>query len=249
MFIFEHLGVTVGAVWVIQQAASYAKRSVLHRKPSYAGINNSSPSPSKASPNQPSRVKWLDYRFLALGSILPDMIDKTFGVVFLGNGRGFSHSLVLTLVLLAIGVLLYKMRKSPILVSISLAWFIHLWCDAMWLNQSSFLWPMLGWNLPTSNTNLAVWVKDIFFSLITKPYEYIPEIFCGVLCCFIVVNMLLHGKITGAIKHGMSTLYQGLNERAKQRLVSTEMRLGKPSWSDNHNTILVGTIEQSGGFQ
>jgi membrane-bound metal-dependent hydrolase YbcI (DUF457 family) len=243
MHIFTHLGITVGSIWVIQQAVNQVKRSIFMQKPSYISTKDSSLTVDKTGPNQRSTAKWLDYRFLALGAVLPDLIDKTFGVVFLGNGRGFCHSIILTLVLSVITVLLFKTRKSPILISIVLGWFIHLLLDTMWQKPTSFFWPLLGWDLKNTGTTFIVWAGRIFSSLIHKPYEYIPELICTISFGFIFIDFLQHGKITRLIKRKMISFYHNRYERFKHRFASTAVILDKRIWANDGKTILVSKSE------
>ena len=85
------------------------------------------------------RVK-IDYRQIAIGSLLPDMIDKPVGMILLpiNNGRIFGHTLLFVLILLIIGL---KYRKSLFL---SFASFLHLIEDEIWNEPETLFWPLLG---------------------------------------------------------------------------------------------------------
>ncbi|MEI2760960.1 metal-dependent hydrolase [Methanothrix soehngenii] len=77
----------------------------------------------------------LDLLFLALGSILPDIIDKPLGLLVFGTpnmGRTFAHTLLFLLILGAISLRLRDIRLA------SLTWgvFIHLILDSMWGSSS-----------------------------------------------------------------------------------------------------------------
>jgi len=88
-------------------------------------------------------LKRVDTTFLALGSILPDLIDKPLGLMIFGtmnHGRIFAHTL-LFLVLLA---LLAVCFKDIWLASLSAGVLTHLALDAMWSSPTILLWPLLG---------------------------------------------------------------------------------------------------------
>jgi hypothetical protein len=74
MFVFGHLGITLGIAFILFQF-------VLPR----IGI----------------RPKKINYLFIAIGAILPDLIDKPIGRILLGesvaNGRLFGHTLLFVL--------------------------------------------------------------------------------------------------------------------------------------------------------
>jgi len=87
-----------------------------------------------------------DYRFVLIGSLLPDILDKLVGRVALplGSGRLFGHTLLFVLVLALIS--LWK-RKA---LTLSLASALHLAEDEMWEQPKILLWPIFG-NFPTSD--------------------------------------------------------------------------------------------------
>src|SRR4030043_727323 len=88
MLLFAHPGITLGAATLIADA--------VNRKPSWFA----------------SLSRYLDIRWLMVGSLLPDIIDKPVGQYFFrdtfNNGRIFSHTLLFFIVLTAIGFFLYK---------------------------------------------------------------------------------------------------------------------------------------------
>jgi len=81
--------------------------------------------------------------FLALGSMLPDIIDKPLGLIVFGSpsmGRTFAHTLLFLMLLSALCLHYQEIRF------ISLTWgvLIHLSLDFMWNSPKIFLWPLLG---------------------------------------------------------------------------------------------------------
>lgn len=89
-----------------------------------------------------------DMRWLLAGSVLPDLVDKALGQVFLKsyfqNGRIFCHTGVFALAMFAAGV--YRLRRKDDGRVLLMAWGVagHLVLDLMWQEPVTFLWPALG---------------------------------------------------------------------------------------------------------
>jgi len=111
--------------------------------------------------------------FLALGSMLPDIIDKPLGLLAFGTaeqGRTFGHTLLFLIVLATLAVYLKNLR----LASVSFGVLAHLVLDSMWKSPAILFWPLLG-NFPRAQDlgildyfpNTAVWSE--------KPYGLDPR--------------------------------------------------------------------------
>ncbi len=91
-------------------------------------------------------------RYLAIGAILPDLIDKPIGEVIFAstfaNGRIIGHTLLFSLLLLLIGLYIYGKRRDIRVLSLSSGSFLHLFEDQMGTDPQTFLWPLLGWSFP-----------------------------------------------------------------------------------------------------
>jgi LexA-binding, inner membrane-associated putative hydrolase len=80
---------------------------------------------------------------VALGSMLPDIIDKPLGLIFFGTpamGRTFAHTL---LFLILLGTAAYY-RHNMLLASLAGGVLVHLALDYMWASPQILLWPLLG---------------------------------------------------------------------------------------------------------
>lgn len=78
---------------------------------------------------------------LALGSMLPDIIDKPLGYITFGsaaNGRIYAHTSLFLLMLMALAVYNSKM------VWLAGGVLAHLCLDQMWSSPIVLLWPLLG---------------------------------------------------------------------------------------------------------
>jgi len=133
--------------------------------------------------NRIFKVK-MDYRLIAIGSLLPDIIDKPLGMIILplNNGRIFGHTLLFILILLLIGL---KYRKSLFL---SFASFCHLIEDRMWNEPETFFWPLLGFEFPAKE-HLS------FYEYLSRILsEYIPSlshVFISEVIGFIMISAFL----------------------------------------------------------
>ncbi len=99
----------------------------------------------------------VDFRLIALGAFLPDLIDKPlFFFIGLGEGRGVGHSLIFN-ALLTIVLLLWSRRpvaSAPIqsarsvLTLVAIGAWTHLLLDRVWEQPWVFLFPFLGLDPP-----------------------------------------------------------------------------------------------------
>ena len=99
----------------------------------------------------------VDLRFLALGALLPDLIDKPLGTIlfpalFNNNSQAIGHSLFFSIILMSIVLLATRRgRVRRRWMALAIGSLIHLLLDAMWTVQQTFLWPAFGWDFPPGN--------------------------------------------------------------------------------------------------
>ncbi len=95
----------------------------------------------------------VDVRFLALGAVLPDLIDITVGTVLfpgsLGASEVYAHTLAAPTVF-AVAVLFAtrRGRRRRAWMALVVAWFLHLLLDGMWTSTEVFFWPFFGTDFP-----------------------------------------------------------------------------------------------------
>jgi inner membrane protein len=120
----------------------------------------------------------IDYRFLIVGAILPDLIDKPIGqyifVSTFDNGRIFGHTILFVLLLTMIA--LYVERKYRFLgISVlALGTLMHQTEDQMWMSPFTSLWPTMGGQFP--KLDLQDYAGYILDELFHEPSAYVPEI-------------------------------------------------------------------------
>lgn len=118
------------------------------------------------------------------GAVLPDLIDKPLGHLLLratiDNGRLFTHSLLLCMLLLLIGgVLMYGWRR-PLLLGIGTGVLSHQILDAMWTQPELWYYPLFGQYIKQSYPDFFL---HMLFVELTTPTEWLFG--AGILICII----------------------------------------------------------------
>jgi membrane-bound metal-dependent hydrolase YbcI (DUF457 family) len=149
-------------------------------------------------------MKLIDYRFILLGCLLPDIIDKplwlfTNNIFFNWDGRGYSHTFLFSLVLLVFGLILAARWKKVQLLTVSAASFLHLVFDMMWLNPTALWWPLLG---PIPREQIEGYLLFLWNGLLSDPYTYISECLGLIIILFIGIRVIWKNKVTDFIKTG-----------------------------------------------
>lgn len=206
MLILGHPGITLGAAVLLNSALT--KGALPRSKESL----EPSPKMSAARDRPPGRMaSWLaslakriDIRVLLIGSLLPDIIDKPLGYLFLretfSNLRIFSHTLLFLVLITIAGFILYRYRRKTWLFVLSFGTFTHLLCDEMWDIPQTLFWPLYGFTF--AREDLTHWVEDIGTDLVTDPSVYIPEIVGGVILILFLWVVVSKGKLRTFIRHG-----------------------------------------------
>ena len=93
----------------------------------------------------------VDYRVVALASLLPDVIDKPIGRIIFreryDSGRIYAHTLLLNVALFCVLFFMRgRLKRQFVLVPISSL--LHLAEDAVWAQPRIFWWPLLGATFP-----------------------------------------------------------------------------------------------------
>lgn len=128
--------------------------------------------------------------FVAIGSILPDIIDKPLGHIILGstldNGKIFYHSFIIVLLFFITGLLVWKWYKSHSFLVISLGIFLHQIVDLMWKRPVNWYYPLLGPYQIEAH-------KDYFLNALVAELTSVTEWFFFIailtLACLLYINM------------------------------------------------------------
>jgi hypothetical protein len=132
MYPVTHMTIAVGSVWVGER---------LWRRLRHGS------DPSSA----------IDLRIVAVGSLLPDAIDKPLSRIGVEafsyeatSGHTIGHTLLLSALVIAAGLLLSR-RGEPRLLWFGLGSFTHLLVDPVVLYPGVLFWPASGWDFPFSH--------------------------------------------------------------------------------------------------
>lgn len=120
----------------------------------------------------------MDLRVLALGAVLPDLIDKPIGSIlfteYFGTGRIYAHTLLFAAAVLA-GVMIVTRRGTTTRkrwMALPIGVFFHLLLD-MPLDAGTLWWPMLGLEFPSFAKGAFV---DLVAYLLTSPWVVVQEL-------------------------------------------------------------------------
>jgi membrane-bound metal-dependent hydrolase YbcI (DUF457 family) len=148
-----------------------------------------------------------DLAFLALGSMLPDIIDKPLGLIAFGSpsmGRTFAHTLLFLLLLIGLSIYTRDIRLK------SMSWGVlaHLALDSMWNSPVTILWPLLG-DFPEVHRLDTLSYLEAIFSGLRNPGILIPELLGLSYCIYFVYTM--RSQISAEAKRSL----EGPRERAE----------------------------------
>jgi len=126
----------------------------------------------------------IDPKFLAIGAILPDLIDKPIGMVIFAStittGRMIGHTLLFSLLFFLLGLYSYE-KKNLKIISLSTGSFFHLIEDQLWRVPKILFWPLIGLIFPKDTIDyvgigqLSMLFKKCFILNFSR--SSIPEFF------------------------------------------------------------------------
>jgi len=211
MLVFGHTGITLGAAALLSSALGSGRFSKetenKARNPSsYSSQVVQTPNdfPSHKAAWFTLLVSYVDIRFLLVGSLLPDFIDKPIGILFLretfSNGRIFCHTLLFLILVTVAGLYFYRRHNKTWLLTFSFGTLTHLIFDQMWRIPQTLLWPLLG--LAFERVDISNWIPNIFYALTTDPAVYIPELVGAVILIWFVLVLVRRRQFCAFIKNG-----------------------------------------------
>lgn len=115
-----------------------------------------------------------DLIFVAIGSMLPDIIDKPLGDVIYGTpnmGRIFAHTLLFLLLLGIAALYAHDLRLASLCGGV----LTHLIFDSMWNSPTILFWPLLGDFPPAPYLDTMSYIQMLLLGL-RQPMVLIPEI-------------------------------------------------------------------------
>ena len=228
MLVFAHVGITLGAATLLANLALRRQSSgeateedvgsaTGRLAATLSGGRRSTPGASWVR----TLARYLDIRFLLVGSLLPDIIDKPVGHVLFrdtfSSGRIFGHTLLFAVVLGVAGIYLYRRHHRKWLVTLAAGSLAHLVLDSMWGNPQTLLWPLYG--VAFRSEDLTGWTSDIVRGLFAEPGVYVPELV------------------------GLAVVIWSLWVLWRGRTLSAFVRYGKVRWPAGHEMVRARVAE------
>lgn len=110
----------------------------------------------------------IDYRFILIGAIAPDLVDGLLRHLldYEGSGRGVAHSLASFLVVAVAVVLLLRGERRLSVFGLAVGWLTHIVLDGMWQAPETFLWPAFGMTFDAAPG------EPYALSLLMRPWDH-----------------------------------------------------------------------------
>ena len=185
MLFFGHEGITLGAATLVAGALNRRGANGIVKRPWFAALTN-----------------YIDVRMLAVGALLPDIIDKPLGIYILKiqNGRIYAHTLLFLLIIGGAGYYLYKSRKQAWLLTLAAGTLTHLVFDEMWQVPSTLFWPLFGWGFP--RYELGDYIMSLLKEIFTNRYFFTTELIGLIIVIWFIVWLLYRHKFGTFIMRG-----------------------------------------------
>jgi inner membrane protein len=211
MLLFAHTGITLGAAFAIEQiqnAGLFRKKhsaiAISSNEGTHKGKVKSTSGGIRSAKTQLSGLLRVDYRFILVGSMLPDIIDKPLGNFILrntiSNGRIFSHTLLFLLLILLGGLLVRYFYKKDYLLFLAFGVLMHLILDSMWNTPCTLFWPACGFAFP--KTDVENWTSMLLQHLFHDPATFIPEAIGAAIVIYVSIELLVKRSVWHFIKTG-----------------------------------------------
>lgn len=199
MLLFGHLGCTLLAVRLAEKAIF--RPLILERRKAL----NISPGSASNSIEAATMSKDIDYRWILLGSLLSDIIDKPLSFLIpwqnFTSGRAIGHTLLFTGVLILVGLLLSLAKGRTWMLFLGIGTGLHLVFDEMWRNPNTLFWPFYSGFL-FGKANPAPFVPRMLEALSTSPKTYIPEVIGAIVIVFAFAELLIKRRLRSFIYRG-----------------------------------------------
>ncbi|MFN2594251.1 MAG: metal-dependent hydrolase [Actinomycetota bacterium] len=111
----------------------------------------------------------IDYRFILIGAVLPDIIDTPLYAFVCHDpaGRSISHTLLTPIVVTVAILLVFRGERRIRVFGLGVGWLLHLVGDGMWQAPKTFLWPAFGSHFAKTPAEPYSW------DLLTHPLSHL----------------------------------------------------------------------------
>ena len=164
-----HVGLSVGMALIVEHALRRRLPFSARVRQGGSPISHAAMEQTRSTSNS---TTWLiDYRFVILGALLPDLLDRTVSRWLVPeslnpSGRMFAHTLLFAVLLLTCGLIVLvaarlRSRNRPAkrsdysLLVLALASAGHLVVDRMWEAPATLWWPFYGFRFEGAEFDLS----------------------------------------------------------------------------------------------
>ena len=208
MLLFGHIGITLASAALASGLTDKLRSGIIKNRGEEAsptrGSYSSTNHPDSKTSFFRSLANCMDIRFLLVGSMLPDIIDKPIGIYLFretfSNGRIFTHTLLFLVLVTVVGLILKRSSGKTWGLALSIGTLLHLILDQMWQAPKTLLWPVFG--IAFERMDPTYWLGNIFSALLRNPEVYVPEIIGVVVFVWFVWELLYHKAVMGFLKKG-----------------------------------------------
>ena len=111
----------------------------------------------------------IDYRFILLGAIAPDLVDGFLGLFFFEGpaGRWISHSILAVVVVSVMIIVGLRGETRLAWFGLGVGWLLHLVGDGMWGAPETFFWPAFGGEFSQEPREPYSW------DLVANPWDHL----------------------------------------------------------------------------
>jgi membrane-bound metal-dependent hydrolase YbcI (DUF457 family) len=171
----------------------------------HAGFTLGAARVAEETVNRPSFS--VDYRFILLGSLLSDIVDKPLGRIIFGeviaNGRIFLHTLLFLVMTILLGIFIYRWKHAQWGFFIAFGVLMHFIMDAMWMDPITLFWPFIS---PSFGKGPGVAFLDIVRSwvhtLLIEPRAFLPELAGLAILLIFMVRVIKEKRVMAFVMTG-----------------------------------------------
>jgi inner membrane protein len=149
----------------------------------------------------------VDYRFILLGSLLPDIVDKPLGIVIfpeaIGNGRTFLHTMIFLVMTILLGAFVYRWKNALWGFFIAFGVLMHFSMDAMWTDPVTLYWPFIKPAFDKyPDIELLHIVRSWVYTLQVEPRIFLPELAGLVILLIFAIRIITEKRVMAFIMTG-----------------------------------------------
>ena len=141
MFLFGHIGITLGIFMLLKMHPSLSKIPIDLRLVVLGSI---------------------------LPDLIDKPLKLFIFADSMSSGRTYGHTLLFCLLLFLGAFYLWKKKNNSAVLVIPVASFLHLIQDRMWKTPETLLWPLMGWEFPKGSYSPSI--IDYFLNMFTNSY-------------------------------------------------------------------------------